>query len=112
MQCLCSRARPAGSRAVAQELGNIKRLLARSRDLASELRSLKAQVAKKDTRPIKQRARKVQLFVEAHNLLLAVFGSFRRLADWRLPRCDGLHLDTRVLRQRMRGLDEEMREHM
>ena len=95
-----------------QECSNTRRLQARNRDQAFELRSLKAQVAKKDTRSIRQRARKAQLFVEAHNLLLAVFGSFRRLADWHLPRCDGLHLDTRVLRQRMRRLDEEMREHM
>ena len=97
---------------LAQELGSTKRLRARNRDLASEIRSLKAQLAKKDTRTVQQRARKAQLFVEAHELLLDVFRSFKRLEDWRDFRCDALHPEKRVLRQRMRGLDEEMREHM
>ena len=95
-----------------QECSNTRRLQARNRDQAFELRSLKAQVAKKDTRSIRQRARKAQLFVEAHELLLAVFDSFKRLEDWRLPRCDALNPEKTVLRQRMRRLDEEMREHM
>ena len=95
-----------------KELGNTRQLRAKIRDLASENKSLKAQVAKKDTRTIQQRARKAQLFVEAHELLLAVFGSVKRLQDWRLPRCDALHPEKTVLRQRMRRLDEEMREHM
>ena len=95
----------------AKELGSTRQLRAKIRDLASEKKSLKAQIAKKDTRSIHQRARKAQLFVEAHDLLLAVFCSFKRLEDWRDFRCDDKHLDMRVLRQRMRRLDEEMREH-
>ena len=96
----------------AKELGSTRQLRAKIRDLASEKKSLKAQIAKKDPRSIHQRARKAQLFVEAHDLLLAVFCSFKRLEDWRDFRCDDKHLDMRVLRQRMRRLDEEMREHM
>ena len=96
----------------AKECGNTRQLRAKIRDLASDKKSLKAKVAKKDTRTIRQRARKAQLFVEAHELLLAVFDSFKRLEDWRLPRCDALNPEKTVLRQRMRRLDEEMREHM
>ena len=95
----------------AQELGSTRQLRARNRDMVSDIRSLKAQLAKKDTCSIQQRARKAQLFVEAHELLLDVFRSVKRLEDWRSPGCDALHPEKRVLRQRMRRLDEEMREH-